>query len=60
MIKFDSKCFLKCFYSINFLLNQIPFITREHSIGIHDIVNDQGFAICYRVISNMVSHSVVF
>ena len=31
-------------------------ITREQSIGIHDVVNDQGFAMHYRAISNTVSH----
>ena len=27
-----------------------PCITREQSLGIHDVVNDQGFAIHYRAI----------
>ena len=49
-----------------FLLNKVAFesdtsmkdpcITREQSLGIHDVVNDQGFAIHYRAISNTVSH----
>ena len=53
-----------------FLLNKVSFeldtsikelcITREQSLGIHDVVNDQGFAIHYRVISHMVSHLEVF
>jgi len=53
-----------------FLLNKVSFesdtsmkdpcITREQSLGIHDIVNDQRFAIHYRAISNMVSHLEVF
>jgi len=53
-----------------FLLNKVSFeldtsikdlcITREQSLGIHDVVNDQGFAIHYRVISYMVSHLEVF
>lgn len=33
-----------------------PCITRQQSFGIHDIVNDQGFIMYYREISNMVSH----
>jgi len=53
-----------------FLLNKVcfesdtsmkdPCITREQSLGIHDIVNDQRFAIHYRAISNTVSHLEVF
>jgi len=53
-----------------FLLNKVSFesntstkdpcITREQSLGQHDVVNDQGFAMHYRVISNTVSHLVVF
>jgi len=53
-----------------FLLNKVSFesdtsmkdlcITREQSLGIHDIVNDQGFAMHYRAISNMASHLEVF
>ena len=49
-----------------FLLNKVSFesdtsmmdpcITREQSLGIHDVVNDQGFAIHNRAISNTVSH----
>jgi len=49
-----------------FLLNKVSFesdtsmkdlcITREQSLCLHDVVNDQGFAMHYRVISNMVSH----
>jgi len=36
-------------------------ITREQSIGIHDnAVNDQGFAMHYRAISNTVSHLEIF
>jgi len=35
-----------------------PRITREHSID--DVVNDQGFAVCYGAISNVVSHLEVF
>ena len=34
--------------------------TREQCLGIHEIVNDQGFAMHYRVISNTVSHLEVF
>jgi len=33
-----------------------PCITRQQSFGIHDIVNDQGFTMYHREISNMVSH----
>jgi len=64
VIKFN-KCFLECFNSIKFLLNQIldtsmKCITREQSLGIHDVVNDQGFAMHYRAISNTTSHLGVF
>ena len=34
-------------------------MSREQYKGIHD-VNDQGFAMHYRAISNMVSHLEVF
>jgi len=37
-----------------------PCITREQSLGLHDVVNDQGFAMHLRVISNLVSHLEVF
>ena len=61
MIKFNSKYFLKYFYAIKFLFNhKDPCIRREHSLNIHDVVNDQGFAMHYRAISNMVKHSEVF
>jgi len=53
-----------------FLLNKVSFesdtsikdlcITREQSLGLHDVVNDQGFTMHYRVISNTVSHLEVF
>jgi len=53
-----------------FLLNKVSFesntstkdqcITREQSLGQHDVVNDQGFAMHYRAISNKVSHLEVF
>ena len=33
---------------------------REQYKGINDVVNDQGFAMHYRAISNTVSHLVVF
>ena len=43
-----------------FLLNKVSFesdtstkdpcITREQSLGLHDVVNDQGFAMHYRTI----------
>ena len=33
-----------------------PCMSKEQYKGIHDIVNEQGFAMHYRVISNMVSH----
>ena len=35
-------------------------VTREQSLGIHDVVNDQRFVMHYRVISNMVSHFQLF
>jgi hypothetical protein len=60
MIKFNGKC----------LLDKVPFesdtsmkdpcITREQSIGIHDVVSDEGFAMHYRAISSTVSHLEVF
>jgi len=37
-----------------------PCITREQSIGIHNVVNDKRFAMHYRAISNTVSHLEVF
>jgi len=37
-----------------------PCITREQSLGIHDVVHDQGFAMHYRAISNTVNHLEVF
>jgi len=53
-----------------FLLNKVSFesdtsmkdpcITREQSLGLHDVVNGQGFAMHYRAISNMVSLLEVF
>jgi len=53
-----------------FLFNKVSFesdtsmkdscITKEQSLGIHDKVNDQGFAMHYRAISNTVSHLEVF
>ena len=33
-----------------------PCITREQSLGIPDLVNDQGFAMHYRTFFNTVSH----
>ena len=33
---------------------------KEQYKGIHDVVNDQGFAMHYRAISNTVSHLEVF
>jgi len=53
-----------------FQLNEVSFesdtsmkdlcITREQSSGIHNVVNDQGFAMHYRVISNTASHLEIF
>ena len=37
-----------------------PCMSREQYKGIHDIVNDQGFAMHYRAISNTVNHLEVF
>ena len=37
-----------------------PCISKEQYKGIPDILNDQGFAMHYRVISNTVSHLEVF
>ena len=33
-----------------------PCLSKEQYKGIHDVVNDQGFAMHYRAISNTVSH----
>ena len=35
-------------------------MSKEQNKGIHDVDNDQGFAMHYRVISNTVSHLKVF
>ena len=53
-----------------FLLNKVSFesdtsmrdlcITREESLGIHDVVIDQGFAMHCRAISNTISHLEAF
>jgi len=53
-----------------FLLNKVSFesdtsmkdpcITREQSLGMHDLVNDQGFTMHCRAISNTASHLEVF
>ena len=32
-----------------------PCMSKEQYKGIHDVVNDQGFAMHYRAISNMVT-----
>ena len=37
-----------------------PCMSKIQYKGIHDEVNDQGFAMQYRLISNMVSHLEVF
>ena len=37
-----------------------PCMSKEQYKGIRDVVNDQGFAIHYTVISNMISHLEVF
>ena len=36
-----------------------PCMSKDYK-SIHDVVNDQGFAMHYRAISNMVSHLEVF
>jgi len=51
-----------------FLLNNVSFesdtskkdpcITREQSLGIHDVVNDREFAMYYRAISNTISFPI--
>ena len=48
---------LKTCFRDQFFLGKGP---REQFKGIHDIVNDQGFAMHYRAISNTVSHLEVF
>ena len=35
-----------------------PCITREQLLGLHDVVNDQGFAMHYRAISNTISFPI--
>ena len=35
-------------------------MSKEQDKGIHDVVNDQGFAMHYRAISNRVRHLKVF
>ena len=37
-----------------------PCMSRERYKGIHDVFNDQRFAMHYRAISNTVSHLEVF
>ena len=37
-----------------------PCMSKEQYKGIHDVVNDQGFAMHYRAISNTVSDLEVF
>ena len=37
-----------------------PCITREQSVGIHDVLNDQGFVMHHRAILNTISHLEVF
>ena len=37
-----------------------PCMSKEQYKGIHDVVDDQGFAMHYRVISNRVSYLEVF
>ena len=37
-----------------------PCMSKEKYEGIHDAVNDQGFAMHHRTIANMVSHLEVF
>jgi len=37
-----------------------PCITRAQSLGVHDVVNDQGFTMHYRAFFNTVSHLEVF
>ena len=37
-----------------------PCMSKEQYKGLHDVVNDQRFAMHYRVISNIVSHLGLF
>ena len=37
-----------------------PCMSKEQYKGIHDVVNDQGFAMHYRAISNTISYLEVF
>ena len=37
-----------------------PCMSDKQCKGIHDVVNDQGFVMHYRAISNTVSHLEVF
>jgi len=51
-------------YKVSFELDtsmRDPCITKEQSLGVHVVVNDQGFAMHYRAFfCNMVSHLKVF
>ena len=42
------------------VLYEGPLHVKRITKGLHDVVNDQGFAMYYRVISNTVSHLEVF
>ena len=37
-----------------------PCMSKEQYKGIHDVVNDQGFAMHYKAILNTVSHLEIF
>ena len=47
-------------YRVSFTSMKDPCITREQSLGVHDVVNDQGFAMHYRAFLHTVSHLEVF
>jgi len=47
-------------YKVSFTSMKDPCIMREQSLGVHDVVNDQGFAMRYRAFLNTVSHLEVF
>ena len=51
----------KTFLATNFLAaNFVYALQKTQSVGIHDVLNAQGFAMHYRAISNTISHLQVF
>jgi len=48
--------FSKTFFADNF----VYALQKTQSVGIHDVLNAEGFAMHYRAISNTISHLQVF